>query len=53
MLIDNEYEHLFNEVGIKDRESQEIVLEYIINLARLGIESVNYKYNNLITNELQ
>lgn len=51
MLIDNEYEHLFNEVGIKDRESQEIVLEYIVNLAMLGIECVNNKYKNLIINE--
>ena len=53
MLIDNEYEHLFNEVGIKDRESQEIVLEYIVNLARLGVECVNYKHKTLINNELQ
>ena len=53
MLIDNEYEHLFHEVGIKDRESQEIVLEYIVNLARLGIECVNYKHKTLINNELQ
>lgn len=53
MLIDNEYEHLFNEVGIKDRERQDIVLEYIVNLARLGIECVNYRHKNLITNELQ
>lgn len=51
MLIDNEYEHLFNEVGIKDRESQEAVLEYITNLARLGIECVNYKHKKLIINE--
>jgi len=51
MLIDNEYEHLFNEIGIKDRESQEIVLEYIVNLARLGIECVNHKHKTLINNE--
>ena len=42
-----------NEIGIKDRESQEIVLEYIVNLARLGIECVNYKHKTLINNELQ
>ena len=51
MLIDNEYEHLFNEIGIKDRESQKIVLEYIVNLARLGIEYVNYKHKTLTNNE--
>ena len=51
MLIDNEYEHLFNEIGIKDRESKEIVLEYIVNLARLGIECVNYKHKALTNNE--
>ena len=51
MLIDTEYEHLFNEVGIKDRESQEIALEYIVNLARLGIECVNHKHKILINNE--
>ena len=51
MLIDNEYEHLFKEVGIKDRESQEIVLEYIVNLARLGIECVNYKHKTSTNNE--
>lgn len=51
MLIDNEYEHLFNEVGIKDKESQALVLEYIVNLARLGIECVNYKHKTLNDNE--
>ena len=51
MLRDNEYEHLFNELGIKDRESQEIVLEYIVNLARLGIECVNNKHKTLTNNE--
>ena len=51
MLIDNEYEHLFNGIGIKDRESQEIILEYIVNLARLGIECVNNKYKILNNND--
>ena len=51
MLIDKEYEHLFKVVGIKDRESQEIVLEYIVNLARLGIECVNNKHKTLTNNE--
>lgn len=51
MLIDNEYEHLFDEIGIKDRESQEIVLEYIVNLARLGIECINNKHKTLTNNE--
>ena len=51
MLINNEYEHLFNNVGIKDRESQEIVLEYIFNLAKLGIECVNNKHKTLVDNE--
>ena len=51
MLINNEYEHLFNNVGIKDRESQEIVLEYIFNIAKLGIECVNNKHKTLVDNE--
>lgn len=51
MLIDNEYELLFDEIGIKDRESQEIVLEYIVNLARLGIECINNKHKTLTNNE--
>ena len=45
MLIDHEYEHLFKEFGVEDKESQERVLEYIFNLARLGIECVNNKLN--------
>ena len=47
MLINKEYEALFNEIGVEDRESQEIALEFIYNLARLGIECVNNKKKSM------
>ena len=51
MLVDNEYEHLFHQLGVEDKSCQEVVLEYIFNLARLGIECVNDKHKKLIIND--
>jgi len=51
MLVNNEYGHLFHKIGIEDRRSQEIVLEYIFNLARIGVECVNNHYKALTGNE--
>lgn len=51
MLVDNEYEHLFHQLGVEDKNCQEVVLEYIFNLARLGIECVNNKHKKLISND--
>lgn len=51
MLVNNEYGHLFHKIGVEDRRSQEIVLEYIFNLARIGIECVNNHCKTSIKNE--
>jgi len=37
------YDTYFKTIGVQDRESKEIILEFIESLARLGIECINYK----------
>lgn len=51
MLVNDGYEHLFKEIGVEDEPSQKIILEYISNLARLGMECVNNHYKTLTENE--
>lgn len=50
MPISHGYECLLSEIGVEDSTSQEIVLEYIFNLAKLGIEYVNNKLKQLKDN---
>lgn len=51
MFVDYEYGQMFNEIGIENKENQKIVLQYIFNIARLGIESVNNMHKNSISDE--
>lgn len=51
MLVSDGYESLFKQIGVEDEPSQKIILEYISNLARLGIECVNNHYKTITENE--
>lgn len=51
MLVSDGYERLFKEIGVEDEPSKKIILEYIFNLARIGIECVNNHYKTLTENE--